>query len=180
MPIHPRTCSFLYSVSCLLDAVDGMVARKFNQSTQFGAVLDMTIDRCTTSCLLVFLAIAYPKWSILFQGLISLDFSSHFMHVYATLAMGTANQSHKKINENRPWAMRIYYSNVVCRCWICLVGQANMSVDCAFCRLFVQWALFHHSLPRILLITDSTNRSNFLYLVRHWGTYYNKRNVDHI
>lgn len=122
MPIHPRTCSFLYSVSCLLDAIDGMLARKFNQSTQFGAVLDMTIDRCTSSCLLVFLAIAYPKWSIIFQGLISLDFSSHFMHVYATLAMGTANQSHKKINLNRPWAMRIYYSNTVCRRWIRLVG----------------------------------------------------------
>jgi CDP-diacylglycerol--inositol 3-phosphatidyltransferase len=113
MPIHPRACSFLYSVSCLLDAIDGMLARRLNQSTQFGAVLDMTIDRCTTSCLLVFLAVAYPNWSILLQCLISLDFASHFMHVYATLAMGTANQSHKKINQNRPWAMRIYYSNVV-------------------------------------------------------------------
>lgn len=116
MPIHPRVCSFLYSVSCLLDAIDGMLARKFNQSTQFGAMLDMTIDRCTTSCLLVFLAVAYPQWSILFQCLIILDFASHFMHVYATLVMGTTNQSHKKIGEGRPWAMRIYYSNVVCEC----------------------------------------------------------------
>lgn len=113
MPIHPRTCSFLYTVSCLLDAIDGMLARRFNQSTQFGAILDMTIDRCTTSCLLVFLAVAYPQWSMLFQGLISLDFASHFMHVYATLAMGSTNQSHKKVHENRPWVMRIYYSNAV-------------------------------------------------------------------
>jgi CDP-diacylglycerol--inositol 3-phosphatidyltransferase len=102
MLIHLRTCSFLYSVSALLDAVDGMLARQFSQSTQFGAILDMTIDRCTTSCLLVFLAVAYPQWSILFQFLISLDFASHYMHVCATLVMGTANQSHKKIDENRP------------------------------------------------------------------------------
>lgn len=53
MPLHPRTCSLLYSVSCLLDALDGYAARYLNQSTKFGAVLDMVTDRCTTSCLLV-------------------------------------------------------------------------------------------------------------------------------
>ncbi|PCH00215.1 CDP-diacylglycerol-inositol 3-phosphatidyltransferase, eukaryote [Penicillium occitanis (nom. inval.)] len=73
--------------------------------------------------LVVFLAVAYPNWSILFQCLISLDFASHFMHVYATLAMGTANQSHKKINQNRPWAMRIYYSNVNVLFAVCLFNE---------------------------------------------------------
>jgi CDP-diacylglycerol--inositol 3-phosphatidyltransferase len=53
MPLHPRTCSALYSVSCLLDALDGYAARYLNQSTKFGAVLDMVTDRCTTACLLV-------------------------------------------------------------------------------------------------------------------------------
>ncbi|KAJ0342425.1 hypothetical protein COL922a_001116 [Colletotrichum nupharicola] len=43
MPLHPRTCSLLYSVSCLLDALDGYAARAFEQSTRFGAVLDMTV-----------------------------------------------------------------------------------------------------------------------------------------
>ncbi|KAH8700576.1 phosphatidylinositol synthase [Talaromyces proteolyticus] len=123
MPIHPRTCTVLYSVSCLLDAVDGMAARKFNQASQFGAVLDMTIDRCTTSCLLVFLAVTYPQWSILFQCLISLDFSSHYMHMYATLAMGAANQSHKNMDENRPWVMRIYYSNTNVLFVVCLFNE---------------------------------------------------------
>ncbi|PTB79170.1 CDP-diacylglycerol--inositol 3-phosphatidyltransferase [Trichoderma longibrachiatum ATCC 18648] len=52
MPLHPRTCTLLYSISCLLDALDGYAARAFNQSTRFGAVLDMVTDRCTTSCLL--------------------------------------------------------------------------------------------------------------------------------
>jgi CDP-diacylglycerol--inositol 3-phosphatidyltransferase len=111
MPLHPRTCSALYSVSCLLDALDGYAARKFEQSTKFGAVLDMVTDRCTTSCLLVFLAQAFPRWSIVFQGLISLDLASHYMHMYATLSMGGSDRSHKSIDESRSWILRQYYSN---------------------------------------------------------------------
>ena len=115
MPLHPRTCSLLYSVSCLLDALDGMAARKFEQSTKFGAVLDMVTDRCTTTCLLVFLASAFPRWSILFQGLISLDLASHYMQMYTTLTMGGSGQSHKKVDEQRHgWLMTIYYTNTVC------------------------------------------------------------------
>ncbi|KAL1296707.1 hypothetical protein AAFC00_000182 [Neodothiora populina] len=111
MPVHPRRCSFLYSVSCLLDALDGYAARKYNQSTKFGAVLDMVTDRCTTTCLLVFLSTAKPRWSIWFQLLISLDFTSHYMHMYATLAMGGSGQSHKNIDEKRSKIMHLYYSN---------------------------------------------------------------------
>ncbi|KAF2033955.1 hypothetical protein EK21DRAFT_108372 [Setomelanomma holmii] len=111
MPLHPRTCSLLYSVSCLLDALDGYAARRFQQSTKFGAVLDMVTDRCTTSCLLVFLAQAFPRWSIVFQGLISLDLASHYMHMYATLSMGGSGQSHKNVDESRSWILKQYYSN---------------------------------------------------------------------
>jgi CDP-diacylglycerol--inositol 3-phosphatidyltransferase len=62
MPLHPRTCTLLYSISCLLDALDGYAARAYEQSTKFGAVLDMVTDRCTTTCLLVFLAQAFPRF----------------------------------------------------------------------------------------------------------------------
>ncbi len=113
MPLHPRTCCLLYSISCILDAFDGYAARRLDQSTRFGAVLDMITDRCTTSSLLVFLASAFPRFAIIFQGLISLDFASHFMHVYATLAMGGSSQSHKKIDESRSWVLKQYYSNNV-------------------------------------------------------------------
>ncbi|KAF1995697.1 hypothetical protein P154DRAFT_334375 [Amniculicola lignicola CBS 123094] len=111
MPLHPRTCSILYSVSCLLDALDGLAARHFSQSTKFGAVLDMVTDRCTTACLLVFLGSAFPRWSIIFQGLISLDLASHYMHMYATLSMGGSSQSHKNVDESRSWILKMYYSN---------------------------------------------------------------------
>lgn len=110
MPLHPRRCSFLYSISCLLDALDGMAARKFQQSTRFGAVLDMVTDRCATACLLVFLSTAKPALSMIFQLLISLDFASHYMHMYATLVMGGQGQSHKNVSsKNR--LMYLYYTN---------------------------------------------------------------------
>lgn len=38
--------------------------------------------RCTTSCLLCYLSSVYPDYAILFQFLIALDFSSHYMHMY--------------------------------------------------------------------------------------------------
>ena len=113
MPLHPRTCSLLYSVSCLLDALDGVAARHFQQSTRFGAVLDMVTDRCTTACLLVFLSSAFPRWTLLFQGLISLDLASHYMHMYATLSMGGSDQSHKKIDQSRSRLLYLYYNNRV-------------------------------------------------------------------
>jgi CDP-diacylglycerol--inositol 3-phosphatidyltransferase len=45
MPYHPKMCTLLYGVSCLLDAVDGMAARALDQTSKFGAVLDMVTDR---------------------------------------------------------------------------------------------------------------------------------------
>ncbi|EFQ33391.1 CDP-alcohol phosphatidyltransferase [Colletotrichum graminicola] len=111
MPLHPRTCSLLYSVSCLLDALDGYAARAFEQSTRFGAVLDMVTDRCTTSCLLVFLSCAFPRWTIVFQMLLSLDFSSHYIHMYATLSMAGSDSSHKNIDESRSKILHLYYTN---------------------------------------------------------------------
>ncbi|KAI8887694.1 CDP-diacylglycerol--inositol 3-phosphatidyltransferase [Backusella circina FSU 941] len=109
MPWHPKVCVTLYCISCLLDAVDGNAARYFNQCSKFGAVLDMVTDRSTTTCLLCFLSLQYPSWTILFQFLISLDFSSHYMHMYSSMISGSS--SHKKIDEKQSWYLRMYYTN---------------------------------------------------------------------
>jgi CDP-diacylglycerol--inositol 3-phosphatidyltransferase len=104
MSYHPKYCTLLYCISCLLDAVDGQAARALGQTSKFGAVLDMVTDRyeytsltsslardeyeligysrCTTSCLLCYLSSAYPRYALFFQFLISLDFASHYMHMY--------------------------------------------------------------------------------------------------
>jgi phosphatidylglycerophosphate synthase len=98
MPYHPKYCTLAYIASCLLDAVDGQAARALDQTSKFGAVLDMvtdrygsvirsgdclTSDRCATSCLLCFLASSYPRCALIFQALITLDFSSHYIHMYS-------------------------------------------------------------------------------------------------
>lgn len=86
MPVRPLLCTAVYGISCLLDAVDGQAARALGQTSKFGAVLDMVTDRCTTACLLCFLAIKYsdtPAAVITFQFLIALDFASHYIHMYS-------------------------------------------------------------------------------------------------
>ncbi|KAF2466454.1 uncharacterized protein BDR25DRAFT_78440 [Lindgomyces ingoldianus] len=151
MPLHPRTCSILYSVSCLLDALDGFAARRFEQSTKFGAVLDMVTDRCTTACLLVFLASAFPRWSIVFQGLISLDLASHYMHMYATLSMGESGQSHKNVDESRSWLLKMYYSNNKVLFTFCALNEL----------FFIALYLLSFSSPYLspTLLKDSSNPS---------------------
>ncbi|TVY64155.1 CDP-diacylglycerol--inositol 3-phosphatidyltransferase, partial [Lachnellula suecica] len=124
MPLHPKTCSGLYSISCLLDALDGYAARYFDQSTRFGAVLDMVTDRCTTSCLLVFLASAWPRWALVFQGLISLDLASHYVHMYATLSMGGVDNSHKNVDVSRSRIMHLYYTNKTVLFICCALNEA--------------------------------------------------------
>jgi hypothetical protein len=49
MSYHPKYCTLLYCLSCLLDAVDGQAARLLGQTSKFGAVLDMVTDRCAFS-----------------------------------------------------------------------------------------------------------------------------------
>ena len=73
----------------------------------------MVTDRCTTTCLLVFLSQAWPRWSLAFQALISLDLASHYMHMFATLTMAGKGQSHKKVDSSRSRILNLYYTNKV-------------------------------------------------------------------
>jgi CDP-diacylglycerol--inositol 3-phosphatidyltransferase len=45
MSFHPKYATLAYGVSCLLDAADGHAARALQQTSKFGAVLDMVTDR---------------------------------------------------------------------------------------------------------------------------------------
>ncbi|KAI4527510.1 CDP-diacylglycerol--inositol 3-phosphatidyltransferase [Schizophyllum commune Tattone D] len=108
MSYHPKYSTVAYVVSALLDAFDGMAARAMGQSSKFGAVLDMVTDRCATSCLLCYLTLAYPEYALVFQFLIALDFSSHYMHMYSSLATG--NSSHKTVQSSVSRILSLYYS----------------------------------------------------------------------
>eukprot|EP01128_Nolandella_sp_AFSM9_P009161 TRINITY_DN5792_c0_g1_i1.p1 TRINITY_DN5792_c0_g1~~TRINITY_DN5792_c0_g1_i1.p1 ORF type:complete len:275 (-),score=77.25 TRINITY_DN5792_c0_g1_i1:163-924(-) len=112
----------LYAVSELLDAVDGHAARYFNQSTNYGAVLDMVTDRASTTVLGVALAQKFPTYSLAIMASIALDIMSHYAHLYATLANGGG--SHKDVDENTNIFIRLYYGNKLVLFTLCLANEA--------------------------------------------------------
>lgn len=53
-------------LSSLTDLFDGMIARKFNQITQLGKVLDPIADKLTHAALAICLAVRYPMmWALI-------------------------------------------------------------------------------------------------------------------
>lgn len=50
-------------------------------------MLDMLTDRCATMCLLVNLALLYPRATLLFQLSMSLDVASHWLHLHRSALM---------------------------------------------------------------------------------------------
>uniref|UniRef100_A0A3Q3X3U4 CDP-diacylglycerol--inositol 3-phosphatidyltransferase n=1 Tax=Mola mola TaxID=94237 RepID=A0A3Q3X3U4_MOLML len=109
MPCCPWPAVSCYLLSALLDAFDGHAARALNQSTKFGAMLDMLTDRCSTMCLLVNLSLLYPAYTFLFQLSMSLDIASHWLHLHSSTVKGSA--SHKTIDLSGNPVLRIYYTS---------------------------------------------------------------------
>ncbi|KAK3748162.1 hypothetical protein QZH41_017988, partial [Actinostola sp. cb2023] len=98
--------------------------------------------RCVTTGLLMMLSVFYPSNLLLFQFLVCLDISSHWIHVQTAMMIGS---SHKAIDLSGNYFLRIYYKEVV------------LSIFCAgnelfFCMLY----LIHFSPGPIITITGST------------------------
>lgn len=98
-----------YSIGFVLDAADGLAARKLDQSSHLGAQLDMLTDRCATAALLAILAVLYPHAAPLCYALIFLDGYSHWMQMVAGACAGTA--SHKQAS--RGFLLNLYYRRPV-------------------------------------------------------------------
>nr|XP_032836887.1 CDP-diacylglycerol--inositol 3-phosphatidyltransferase [Petromyzon marinus] len=109
MPWSPLAACGLYLCSGLLDAVDGHAARSLNQSSKFGAMLDMLTDRCTTMCLLVNLSLLYPRCALLFQLSMAIDVSSHWMHLHSSILQGAV--SHKSLGLASNPILHLYYNS---------------------------------------------------------------------
>lgn len=111
MPTNPAVAGICYVLSGGLDAFDGLAARKFNQGTCYGAVLDMVTDRCSTLCLILVLGYFYPSWLFVFQLLVALDITSHWVQMYSSLIQGES--SHKVTDLSANPIMRLYYTRPV-------------------------------------------------------------------
>jgi CDP-diacylglycerol--inositol 3-phosphatidyltransferase len=97
-----------YSVGAILDLFDGMAARHLNQSSKFGAVLDMVTDRVGTNMLYIVLAAMVPKYFFWIALLAGGDYASHWAQMYSAAAAGS---HHKTLSTDRNWLLRFYYSN---------------------------------------------------------------------
>lgn len=109
MPSNHIAASCCYILSGFLDAFDGHAARALNQSTKFGAMLDMLTDRCATMCLLATLCTFYPSWMFFFQLSMTIDISCHWIHLHTSLVQGSA--SHKFVDASGNPIMRLYYTS---------------------------------------------------------------------
>eukprot|EP00977_Amphora_coffeiformis_P011394 scaffold2760_cov167-Amphora_coffeaeformis.AAC.8 len=110
----------LYLASFVGDLFDGWVARKLNQTSSFGGVLDMITDRCSTLGFLYILAETYrpvdealfgdgmPAFRALFLALVLLDISCHWCQMYASLSCGQHHKSEEG-NKERNFLVRWFY-----------------------------------------------------------------------
>jgi CDP-diacylglycerol--inositol 3-phosphatidyltransferase len=86
-----KKCFFCYGCAFFGDVVDGWVARRFNQSSVYGGILDMVTDRVSTAGFLCMLSTLYTKYAFYFSMLLVLDIASHWFHV-ASVALLTVGQ----------------------------------------------------------------------------------------
>jgi len=113
-----------YSLSQLLDALDGYAARYFSQATRYGAMLDMVTDRASTAALLTALTKLYPEYTRLFMAVIALDIVAHFAYIYSTLICG--KESHKIVSNKQNLLLRVYYSYKSVLFLLCLGNEAYL------------------------------------------------------
>lgn len=66
--------------------------------------------RCATLCLIMILCIFYPRCTLIFQVLVVLDISSHWMQMYSSLLHG--ENTHKVTDLAANPLMRLYYKRV--------------------------------------------------------------------
>jgi CDP-diacylglycerol--inositol 3-phosphatidyltransferase len=102
---RPVQFSKYYSVAFILDAADGLAARVFKQSSEFGALLDMLTDRCATAALLVIISGIAPRIAPFAMSAAFLDGYSHFLQFAAGLC--TQSKSHKTASPG--WLLELYY-----------------------------------------------------------------------
>ena len=123
-----------YFMSFAGDLFDGYFARKLNQCSTLGAVLDMVTDRVSTAVLLVLLTHFNPAYTFHFMFLIALDFSSHWFHMYASKG------HHKAVAKDRNFILRAFYEIYVFF-GFCCVGTEFFYVALAILNYAPNFAL---------------------------------------
>lgn len=157
--IHTFTCNtfetflatILYLYSFIADLLDGMAARKFNQCSTFGSLMDMVTDRCSTLGLLFILygeyshasgnqdgSLSPPYYQLTFLFLALLDISSHWCQMFSTASLQIHHKSFEG-NANRFILVRWYYS------YYPFFGYCCVSAELTYILLYVQRHMHIHT-----------------------------------
>ncbi|XP_042424017.1 probable CDP-diacylglycerol--inositol 3-phosphatidyltransferase 2 [Zingiber officinale] len=112
--------AILYVTSFVCDALDGWFARRLNQVSTFGAVLDMVTDRVSTACLLSVLSQLYRP-GLIFLALLGLDIASHWLQMYSSFLSGKT--SHKDVKDSSSWLFKLYYRNRMFMAFCCVGSE---------------------------------------------------------
>ena len=116
------TVVVLYLMSFVGDLFDGMAARRFNQSSTYGAVLDMLTDRITTAGMLVLLGWMYPQFRLWYFGVLALDIVSHWLQMYSSVLCNVHHKSEES-NAERFFLVRWFYGNYPFFGYLCVGAE---------------------------------------------------------
>jgi CDP-diacylglycerol--inositol 3-phosphatidyltransferase len=156
----------LIILSCLLDALDGYLARKLNQSSLLGSALDFSIDRMTLAAITAMLIHIEPTSWLFWVFIVLLDSGSHFMHLYASLPQSQMN--HKQVADSETKLLKQYYSNKAILFLSCLIHDLFLCVVFIhhyypFKWLYVLWVIFgigfvHKTIIHVLQIISAIQK----------------------
>ncbi|CAG9538192.1 unnamed protein product [Cercopithifilaria johnstoni] len=123
MTYAPWRAAICYFLSAASDAVDGYVARLCNQSSRFGAMLDMLTDRCALMALVICCGCFYPDYLFYFQISAVVDIASHWLHFHASDVTGKT--THKQSSNA---VLHLYYTSRPFLFVMCLGNEAFYSL----------------------------------------------------
>lgn len=133
-----------YVASFAGDLLDGYFAKKLDQRSTFGMVLDMITDRVATAGLLSICSILYPSATPLFLALQGLDLASHWYHMYSTATAGGHHKSEAAL-AHRNLVLRVYYASYPLFAYLCV------SAELTYIALYVLHWWPHAALKTIFL-----------------------------
>ena len=138
MPTFPLLTITCYLFSRFLDAIDGNVARFFNQSTRLGAMLDLLTDCCGLLGIIMGLMVIYPDQAFLLQMSAIIDIAGHWMYMSTSHICGKT--SHKEVQDIDNPVLKLYYTS---RAFLCAMVVGN--------EIFYSCLYLLHFYPEILL-----------------------------
>lgn len=138
--ICPLATFLLVAISGNLDILDGYIARKLNQESKIGQVLDYATDRAADVIIFMILAMSFPKaWSF-FCAVLMLDIFSHICQVYTNLFLKLEN--HKSASKEQGFWLRAYYTKRPVMGFACISYGMWLGVLYLYHSYHYPWILF--------------------------------------